>query len=535
MTIRYLFDADRKASLNAAGKDYTPAYIPALAAYMGISAAPIAPAELDSLTAEDILLVGAGDMPKAPVNAKAVILLGADALEFPREPIIYAYYQKEDKKLPLFAPILPTEGDFQTLAWAEADGKRLPALVKRGEKVYDFRFDLAATVWFSGDGFKIKDIWWYSFPIGRTPDFRPLPIDHDSSFPYNDMLLAELEFILRTFGVPMLHKLAPMEDGSVPDFAFHSSGDDDHTSAFYNLNAALTMEAFGIPYHINAMPAGGDFIINKDQYDEILSHGTEIALHGDFTVCPYTLESHKEQAETFRAIFKDEPVTNVNHCLTQDGSTAERMRWLAECGIIADNGHSCEIDTTDINFFNLCGFGFGTAFPRYTCDDPEHANEMIGCFLIPLTYYEPRVDGIIDRYRIPEKVINYIDYAAATGGIAQFFFHPHYLAPDNPHTPAAHAAIKLMKARVEEMGYKPHFTSTNRIAKFWKARSEAALAVSGDSITVTCEVPMILRLPAKPASVTLDGAAAPVTEKTIAGDFAWLVTIPAGTHTVVSK
>lgn len=502
---------------------------------MGINVSPISPDELASLTDEDILLAGAGDMPKLPIIARAVILLGADAAEFPRKPIVYVDYLKGDKKLPLFAPILPTEGDFQVLAWAESAGKRLPAFVKRGENIYDFRFDLAATVWYSGDGFKIKDIWWYSFPIGRTPDFRPLPLDHDSSIPYNDMLLADLERILRTLGVPMLHKLAPMEDGSIPDFAFHASGDDDHTSAFFNLNAALTMEGFGIPYHINAMPAGGDFIINQEQYDELLSHGTEIALHGDFTACPYTLESHQDQAEAFHAIFCDEPVTNVNHCFIQDGSTAERMRWLAECGIIADNGHTCEIDATDINAFNLCGFSFGTAFPRYTCDDPEHANALIRCFMIPLTYYEPRVDGVKDKYRIPEKVTNYIDQAAANGSIAQFFFHPHYLAPDNKHTPAAHAAIRLMKARIEEMGYKPHFTSTNRIARFWKARSEAQLTAKGDTITVTCEAPIILRLPAKPASVTVDGTAVSITEKTIAGDLAWLVLLPAGTHSVVSK
>lgn len=532
MTLRYLLDADRKEKLNAAGFDYTPAYIPALAAYMGIGVTPTSPSELDALTERDILLVGAGDMPKRSIPAGAVILLGADAPPLAREPIIYAHYEKGNHKLPLFAPILPTEGDFETLARAEVGGNRLPALVRRGKKVYDFRFDLAASVWYSSDGFKCKDIRWYSFPLGRSPDFRPLPLDQAAPLPYNDLLISELEFILRTLGMPMFHKLAPMEDGSVPDFAFHCSGDDDHTSAFYNLHAAKTMESFGIPYHINLMPQGGGFVIDRAQFDEIRSHGCELALHTDFTGCPYTFESQKEQADAFRAAFGCEPVTNVNHCLIQDGSTAERVRRLAACGIIADNGHLGEIDTSDINAFNLSGFGFGSAHPRYTPDDARHANEMIDCAIIPMTYYEPRVDGILERYRIPEKVTDYIDYAASSGGLAQFFFHPHYLAPDNPHTPAAKAAIRLMLSHVEKMGYKVHFTSTNRIAQFWRARRESEIRAEGERILLNCKAPMILRLPTKPTDLALDGAKIPITEKIIAGESAWLVSLPEGEHTL---
>ena len=59
MKIYYLRNRDKQKSLNAEGIDYTPAYIPALAAYMGITVHETEEASLDTLCEDDLLFVGA--------------------------------------------------------------------------------------------------------------------------------------------------------------------------------------------------------------------------------------------------------------------------------------------------------------------------------------------------------------------------------------------------------------------------------------------------------------------------------------------
>ena len=106
-----------------------------------------------------------------------------------------------------------------------------------------------------------------------------------------------LEDILLSLGVPLLYRLPLTEDGSVPDFALHISGDDDHTSAAFNLNGARVMHDLGLYYHVNAMPSGESFIITPAQREEMAALGCELALHTNFGKRPYSLEGQLDNNE----------------------------------------------------------------------------------------------------------------------------------------------------------------------------------------------------------------------------------------------
>ncbi|MBQ8401572.1 MAG: hypothetical protein IJX14_06540, partial [Clostridia bacterium] len=514
MNILYLQNNARKNELNSRGIDYTPAYIPAILAWLGASGKPVCPCSLDSLTENDVLLANMDDLEVIPENAGAVILLGGG--ESIRERKIHGHFLIGEERIPLFVPLIADDDASsmgEVLYTAEAEnGSNVPALIKRNDRVYDFRFDLCATVWFSGDGFLPEGPSNYFF-IGRTPDSRPDLACRYSAKPFNDHLLLVLEDILSDLGVPMLSRIPLTEDGEIPDFALHMSGDDDCTSADFNLNAARVANSLGLYYHVNAMPGGDKFVITKEQAEEMADLGCELALHTDYTVQPYTFEGQKCSADLYRSYFGMEPVTNVNHCLVEGGKSAERMRWLAACGIIADNGKLGEFDASDINAFNLMGFGFGTSFPRYTCDDAAHDNVLIECMEIPNTYYEPRLGGTYEGTE--EMVKSYIDDAAAEGRIVQFFIHPHYLWHESPHAQWSVAALRLAKAYWEEKGYKIALTSTNRIAKFWQARKNAEITLSDGVITVKCDAPCALVLPEGVKSAETDGKTAEIVVKMI--------------------
>lgn len=530
---------------NAAGLDYTPAYIKNMLFFMGATGTPCAPDEVANLTEKDVLLIGAETIEVIPQNVGTVILLGTEigkvSVTAKREKKIFADLALDGSLIPLFVPVSEaTEGEVLYSAKL-SDGTVVPAILKRGEAVYDFRFDVAATVWFSGDGF-LPDHPSHGFPVRRTSNARPLPDDRHAAEPYNDLLLLYLEKLLRKAGVAMIGKLPPTEDGRVPDFTFNISGDDDNGPGFIDLSGAKTVQSFGIPYHINMMPfRDGSFSLTPDEIKDLNALGCEIALHTDYhthpDVYPYTAEGQAKSCEVYEKWFGVPSVTNVNHCLVQDGTAAERLRWLSDNGILADNGKSGDEDPADINAFNACGFGYGTTFPRFTLDDAEHGNKWLLCAEIPITYYEPRLGG--DRYTDPDKITRYIDEAAENGRMAQFFFHPHYMSehPDNfdyaqPNVPLAKAALAHAKQHWEQKGYRPLFTTTDNIAKFWHARAAATVENTADGYTVRCDAACVLVLPTPAATVTVDGKEVAVTVKTIAGETQYLVPLTAGNHTV---
>ena len=532
MKIYYLYNENIRDSLNQRGYDYTPAYIEALLLYMGICAEKISSDKLSCLEKDDILIVGAERIDKIP-DCKTVLLgsfVGKDAHASERREKIFANYILGDEKLPLFVPINKQSICGEVIAFAECENEKVPALIK-GDGIYEFTFDLAGSVWFSGDGFVSESPSDYFF-IGRTPDTRPIK-SHSATIPYNDMLLSVLEDILSSFGAFSIFKLPPCKDGSAPDLVINFSGDDDCTSKDFNLEAALTMEEYGFPYHINAMPLEGDFfIMDKSEFDEIRSHGCEFALHTDFTgKVLYSEESQRAQAELFEKTFGVYPYTNTNHCFIQGGSTAERMRRLSACKILADNGKMGEFDPTDINRFDLCGFTFGSSYPRFTCDDHEHKNTLIKSLEIPVNYYEPR---LYHEDSDTSKVVKYIENGAENARISQFFIHPHYLALSSSDRPAVLRVLDLIGKTISEKGYSCLYSTTDKITKFWFDRASSSIEQIGNSLNVILSDDMLIVLPKSISSdnLLIDGKKTKVIKKLICGKEIRLIHVSFGNHVI---
>lgn len=485
MNLYYLFDEDARRQRNAQGLDYTPAYLPAMLAFMGATAQPIAPSALARLQEDDVLLVGAEHPEILPLCR--VIRMGREMAE--RTGGVKAYFcTGEGEKLPLFVPLGEPCRSGETLATArDTDGRERPALIG-AQGYFEFCFDLPATLWYGGDGFLPEPAPDYFF-IGRVPDYRPLGQTGEWAVAFHDRLLELLESILLSMGVPLIHRLPPMEDGRCPDAALHVSGDDDCTSRDYNLQAALTMESFGIPYHINAMASAGQaFVFDAALYRELAAHGCEVGLHTDFTDgVPHEGASVRAQAELFERTFGEPPRTNSNHCFIQGGSAAERLRWLEASGMLADNSKLGEFDPANINAFDLCGCGFGTYFPRFTCEDAAHQNRMLSCMEIPINYYEPR------PVESTEKLVRYLEAAVANERVVQLFLHPHYFAESSRHRPAVLRALQTVRDFCDRNEGKILLLTTNRLAAFWRARAEASVQLRGDRLCVTSDVPLTIR------------------------------------------
>ena len=528
VNLYYLQNDTRKNELNEAGVDYTPAYIPAILAWLGASGTPCTPDQVSALGEKDILLANRDDLQTIPEHVGKVILLGGG--EVSRAPEIVSHLLFGEERIPLFAPISEIADAQEILYMGEdAEGQPVPAVVRQDERTYTFRFDLCATVWFSGDGFsdgKGKN----GFAVGRTPDTRPVPDCMYSDQPYNDHLLTILEDMLLSMGVPLVARLPLTEDGVYPDFALHISGDDDYTSATYNLNAAKVMHELGLPYHVNAMPNGTNFIITRKQMEEMAALGCELGLHTNFLEVPYNANGQRISVDRFERYFGLELVTNVNHCFVQKNMVAEKLRWLAESGVLADGSKCGEIDHSNINAFNLCGFGFGTSFPRYTCDDAEHANHMISCMEIPITYYEPRYGG---KYTDAAMIMNYIDGAVEEGRIIQFFIHPHYFYPDKQDTEWAMSALRMAMAYWDVNDYTVCLTTIDNVARFWQMRKDTCIVSDKDGYTVQSDSPLAIALPDGVTSVTVDGVEAPINTRTVTGRERNYVVIPtSGEHRI---
>ena len=505
MNIYYYFNVQKRQERNGNGLDYPACYMPSVLKFMGIDADVFSGQKLD---ADDILFVCAEKTDFTPDCR--VITLGTAPAE--RIEKVFTHING----IPLFVPLEDAPGGDVILR----DENGLPAVVKT-ENGYHFCFDLVSSVWFSSDGYPAKCDYFF---IGRIPDARPLK-DEFSPPPFNDMLIAFLEDILKEMGVPSVYRLPP-KDNTVPDSVIHFSGDDDCTSKDLNIEAAKNMHTYGFPYHINAMVGKtGDFVFDKNIYDELSALGCEVALHLNFADgYEYSDKTVKDQALLFEKKFGVKPYTNVNHCLIQEGSVHKRLRALSECKIAADNSNLGIFDKTDINAFDLTGFGYGSAFPRFVCDNAEHGNVPLYTLEIPITYYEARViDGNTS------KIKSYIDGAVQNGRIIQFFFHPHYISSyykqKQQRTTDALEFIKEYTKNFNVM-----FSTTDSIAKFWHARAGVKIKTDGECINVSSQIPIVISLPPcyKDKRVTVDGITA--TPEIKNGNI--LLPVDAGKHTI---
>lgn len=521
MNIYHLCDQTVQIKYNEADWDYTPAYFSAVFAYMGISSTEISSNSLDKVGEDDILFVGAEHPNRLP--SCHLFVLGSKMAK--RIDKCYGFVDYKNQKLPVFSPFTPPTVDGDVVCFAKDEfGHSFPAIVKK-DKTIEFCFDLLGSIWFSGDGYFRGPSAEFPIPLGRTPDTRPY--GNGYPIPYNDILLSIIEEQLCGLNVPTIYKLPPMEDGSVPDFALHLSGDDDCHSAGYNLNATLALEQYGFPYHINAMAVDGTgFAFTKEDFDEVISHGGEFGLHGDYTNGAYTLDSVKKQIEQFIAQFGVHPLTNTNHCFIQHGTTAQRLRWFSRCGLIADNGKLGYYDPKDINAFDLHDYGFGTAFPRFSLDDAKHKNQPLLTMEIPINYYEPR---LYEEDSSTKKIEEYITCCAKNGRFAQLFIHPHYLNDEIAHEKQAVCRVlDVVCGCIRQKEYQVLYTTTNRIARFWLARKNATIQILNNEIHYRCGEDSLLVLPFVAENVRINHKEAKIShrnEKTF-------VYVPQGNHII---
>ncbi len=138
----------------------------------------------------------------------------------------------------------------------------------------------------------------------------------------------------------------------------------------------------------------------------------------------------------------------VNHCLIQIGTAPERYMMQIECGAKYDNNRfQNKVDPENINAFNLVGYGFGHAFPRFCMADAKNNNQALEFCEIYMSYYEPRIiDGTPDEYK---KIENYLDDSFKYARTSQFFTHPHYISGKTSKNPEyALRALDYMKEYV---------------------------------------------------------------------------------------
>ena len=525
MSLYYLADKKRRAELNGKSLDDTSAYIPAILRFLGVSGKETDIDRLNELKETDVLIASGCKLPELLCTVIS-FAENINAYDIPEQKV-YGYVSCGGKDAAVFVPFLkPAIENGVVKAFARTvEGEAVPALVKHGKK-YEFTFDLPGSVWRSGDGFPAPG-GKGGFTIGRVPDMRPLPVEEDSSVAYNDELCELVKRILLENGVPLFHTLPPLSKKNVPDMAVHVSGDDDATSSNMNLTAACNMEMFGIPYHVNAMVVPGDptsFVMDRDRYEELKSHGCEVGLHINFNDVPYTLEGQKQHIDLFEKIFGERAYTNSNHCFYCNGSTAERLSWLEACGVKGDNCKLGEVDPNDANVYNVMGFGFGTSFPRYTCTDASEGNRIVETLEIPINYYEPRLDK--DIFNDENKIERYIDSGAAYGRVVQFFIHPHYLSPTYAKITSTFNALNKIKSHIAEKGYKVWYTTTNNITDYWHKRSASEITeCKNGEFAVNALCPLCLVLPDGAESAYINGEKTVIHEKTVNGKALKLISL----------
>ena len=399
---------------------------------------------------------------------------------------------------------------------------------------YYFGFDLPKTLWTSSAGKPVHG-GSASFPVGRVPDSRIVPLGYDTTVAYGDYYISILQSILARMGGPMIHRL-PLDRGEIPDYLIYFAGDDDAASGEMDMLASEIMHDKGLPYHMNLMINGaGDFVVSREQYAIIKGRGHELSLHYDFTGGNFTKAGFAEQYGRYVAAFGEEPVCTVGHCLVHEG-WAERCRYQAELGISGDNGKSGEIDPRDINAFNMHGYAFGTAYPFFARDDWEHGNRRLKFVELPVSYYEPRLSEGDTAAR--DKLRACADRSAYFGRTLNLFLHPHYVTgrynntPPGAPNPALSAVDEILDYSAAR-GYKVMLCGPDKLCKWWHERGESSVSEAGSvdgvkkyTADCRCADGMAIKIP-----ITENGCAPEVyigdektecTEKTIDG-LDWLL------------
>lgn len=552
MKVFYYYDQAAHRAANACGRDYTPAYLPLMFKNMGVTAHPITPEELLSNPPGkgDVLFIGSDHLDAersaslAQAAEKGCLLIGfgtdvanelfgcrADRLPPADDPygvVGYFTFRGQSEPLPVLGAFARLDGaDGDTAGEIEADGKVYPGCIRQKNTCY-FVFDLPATLWRSADGHPTVESVLEGFPFPRVPDGCVIPNDYNADIAFADCYQQFLQGILRQAGIPMLHPLPP-KDGKAADLLLYFAGDDDAGGADIDLIASERMHERGLPYHLNLMPTadGQGFVIDRAQADLIRSRGHELSLHYNFTQYPYTKDGWKVQHDLFEEHFGQTAVGPVNHCVIQIGSSAERCRRQKQLGALGDNNKiQSAFDPDDINAFNVTGFRFGSAFPRFAIDDAAHGNQNLGFCEVYASYYEPRIyEGTDAEY---DKIYRYLEAGVFYGRTLQLFVHPHYISDIITPAEPALRAIDAAMEHVRRRGWQVVTCGPDALIRWWHDRAACrilALTPNGFTLDNPTGRPITLRLPDGVRGVTVDGKPTEPERKSIAGENALLLTL----------
>ncbi len=546
MTLYYYNDTEKHRELNRSGADYTPAYIPIFLKNLGFFAKELLPNKLQNLKKDDTVIIGADtlDSKKSVLLANSgcnILAFGTKADNiFPKtERVVtsdrydiagYFKFCDSDEPLPILSAFDRIIENSATLGKIDNTHTAFTAI----NNIYYFSFDLPATMLYSADGkptLKGEN----GFSVGRVPDGCVLEQSYDYSIAYNDSYLRKIEDILHGFGFASVFAL-PVTDGKVCDMALYFAGDDDAHSKENDMASAENMFKRGLPYHLNLMPKDDEcnFVVSKDDVDKLHAMGCETAIHYDFTKFPFTLEGHKKQILAYEKEF-GKSGGPVNHCLIQTGTAPERYMMQIECGAKYDNNRfQNKVDPDDINAFNLTGFGFGHAFPRFCMADAKSGNIPLEFCELYMSYYEPRIiKGTREEY---EKIEKYLDDSYKYARTSQLFTHPHYISGKTRHNPEyALCALEYAKDYVIKNGWNVWFCAPDALGEWWHRRAKCDISDSDKSgFTVNNKVGQQISviLPYDKNNVAIDGELVTTTQKNIGGRRLILISVDDGIHRV---
>ena len=558
MRLYYYHDLSAHEQRNAAGADYTPAYLPVMLKNSGFSAQELTAEALLRYRPEegDALLIGAEALTASQCQALAaaaedgcaVIAFAAKAPglfpDFVSEKqsgddydiVGYFHFSDTEELLPVLGGFgsLPETGG-EVLGWLkDREGGSHAALIRLRKGIWYWSFDLPATLWHAADGRPTLELC-NGFSKPRIPDGYVLGQEDNYAVPYADSYMRAVEDLLVSRGFPRLYPL-PVHNENVCDLALYFAGDDDATSEENDMAAAEAMFQRGLPYHLNLMPVDeeGRFRISREQLEQLHAQGCETALHYNFLMFPYSEEGYKLQSDMYEQAFGEVSIGPVNHCLIQVGTAGERYRIEAACGALGDNNRlQAQMDPQDINAFNLSGFASGTAFPRFVLCDAAHGNRELDFCEVYSSFYEPRL--YTEEPEECRKIEDYLEDGFAYGRPLQLFLHPHYISGVWCDPLPALKALDHATDYVRKKGWNVWTCGPDALIHWWHDRAACQVAsLSSREFTVNnpTDWGITVVLPEDTQSVTVDNQPGALQTKTVAGKQCKLLNLGSGTFRV---
>jgi hypothetical protein len=527
MRVRYLYDAERHRAENAAGRCHWAAYTPLMLEVVGLTAQAVSPAEVagGGWEAETAVLLLTGPMGAGAERVERWVEGGG---------ILVAWAQHGEPaggRLDVLFGVRPVgiglrqEGDFAVGGLIELDGHPLTEGVASplapGEPLLLFSDARALGVAGAEEVARLRSLegndaggaaitarrvgrgWAFCFGFDLAKTVRVLhhgkPVERDEDgdgllrmseavvigehsprVPYADALLFLLRNMMARRSLPLVSPLPPL-DGRPADVLFHYGGDDECTPGMA-VSASRWMREKGLPYHSNLMPVHGRFAVSPEEAKEMVEVGHEISLHFNFvhgfvSGAGFTEADVQEQVRQFQEAYGCRPICTVNHCCRWWG-WVEPARWMAAAGVRADNSR-IHRRSPPLNPVNEIGFGFGTGFPYWCCDDASGGDRRLEFLCVPITGYEIGYRSEISGTAPPEdpdqqdleQVERALEIAAHYHLTMNMFYHPVYIA----RSPACRAAIEALLAGIERRGLRAVHMGSDAVVEWWSARSRSGI------------------------------------------------------------